>query len=47
MLTPVDQLSMVRSVIIAVDQVMEVDKAELIPVKTLAIAVSVCSWFGG
>ena len=35
-----DLPSRIGSTIIAVDQAMEVDKAELIPVKPLAIAVS-------
>ena len=46
MLIPVDPPSRVGSAVIAVDQVMEVDKAESIPVKTIAIDVSnrLLSW---
>ena len=39
-LTPVDPLSVVGSMVIAVDQVMEVDKAEEIPVKQVAVSMS-------
>ena len=41
-LTPVDPPLKVGSAVIATDQVMEIDKAELIPVKTMAVSVSVC-----
>ena len=40
-LTPVDPPLRVGSTVIATDQVMEVDKAKSIPVKTLAVSVSV------
>ena len=40
-LTPVNPLSVVGSVVIATDQLMEVDKAEEILVKQVAVSVSV------
>ena len=42
MLTPVDPPSRVRSMVITIDQAMEIDKAETIPMKTVAVIVS--SW---
>ena len=39
-LTPVDPLSAVRSAIITIDQAMEIDKAESILVKQVAVSVS-------
>ena len=39
-LTPVDPPLRVGSVVITTDQVMEIDKAKLIPVKTVAVSVS-------
>ena len=40
-LTPVDPPSRVGSVVIAIDQAMEVDKAELIPIKQVVCVLFV------
>ena len=40
-LIPVDPSSQVGSAVITTDQAMEVDKAKLIPIKTVAVSVSV------
>ena len=44
-MTPVDSLSVVGSAVIAIDQAMEVDKAEGILVKQVAASVCVINYY--